>query len=247
MQNGFFISGIAGQMAQSKLDMITNNLANANTVGYMENRGAFSSMFSNKLGRQGDPEQTSSAFLAMSKQYTSTQSGTIRQTGNQTDFAIHGDGFFRVRANDGSIALTRAGNFRINNDGQLVTQGGLPVLDRNDSEITLPIGDITATNDGTIMVNGQQTADLGISMIRDERLIQKAEGVLIKTDPGNIQPADASVSVAHGAVEDSNVNSIMSMAALVDTMRSYQSMMKVIEQYNQMAGQISDKVGLVQA
>ena len=93
MQLGFFISGVAGQMAQNKMDTISHSLANANTVGYMEDRSSFSSKFSNEMGREGQPNQTSTAYLSMDKQYVSTKAGTIRQTGADLDFSIQGNGF----------------------------------------------------------------------------------------------------------------------------------------------------------
>jgi flagellar basal body rod protein FlgG len=246
MQLGFFISGVGGQMAQYKLDNISHNLANANTVGYMEDRAAFSSFMSSELGREGAPEQTSSAFLSMNKQYVSTESGTIRHTGNGLDFAIRGNGYFRVRADDGQEVLTRAGNFKLDADGNLLTQGGQPVLDQGGSPIVLPRGEISATDNGTIYVNGEPAADLGIATIKDTRRIQKLAGVLLRTPADNIGEPDKGVAVVQGSLQDSNVNSILAMAQMVDTMRGYQSMMKVVEQYNQQAGLLNDKVGVVQ-
>lgn len=246
MQLGFFISGVAGQMAQGKLDNISNNLANANTTGYLEDRTAFSSLVSNKMGRNGAPDKTSSSFLSMNRQYISTQAGTIHHTGASLDFAIRGNAYFRVRMSDGNEGFTRAGNFKLDADGNLLTQGNLPVLDNNSNPIQLSAGKITATNNGTIYVNGEPVADLGIAMINDERKIQKVAGVLITTPASNIAEADKTVAVIQGSLEDSNVNSIKLMAQMVDTMRGYQSMMKIVEQYNQQAGLINDKVGTVQ-
>ncbi len=246
MQLGFYISGVAGQMAQSKLDNISNNLANANTTGFLEDRIAFSSFLSNKMGSEGAPDKTSSAFPSVNRQYISTQAGMIRHTGSDFDFAIRGNAYFRVRMNDGSEALTRAGNFKLNADGNLLTQGNLPVLDQSGSPILLPTGNVIATQDGTIYVNGAVVANLGLSMIKDERQIQKMAGVLIRTPASNITKADNTVSVVHRSVEDSNVNSIKAMAQMIDTMRAYQSMMKVVEQYNQQAGLLNDRVGMVQ-
>jgi len=246
MQLGFLISGVAGQMAQGKLDNISNNLANANTVGYLEDRVAFSSFLSSKMGAEGAPGQTSSSSISMNRQYISTQAGTIRHTGSDFDFAIRGDAYFRVRMNNGQEALTRAGNFKINADGNLLTQGNLPVLDQSGSPIKLPIGEITATQNGTIYVNNKKIADLGLSMLKDERQIQKAAGVLITTPANNMTQADNTISVLQGSVEDSNVNSIKAMAQMIDTMRAYQSMMKIVEQYNQQAGLLNDRVGMVQ-
>jgi len=246
MQLGYLMAGVAGDMAQQKLDTISNNLANVNTAGYMEDRSSFASQFSNAMGREGDPEKTSAAFLSMNKQYVSTQAGSIHYTGADFDFAINGKAYFRVQLADDSVALTRAGNFKIDADGNLLTQGDLAVLDKAGSPIQLPVGDISATKDGTIYVNGNPVAELGLSMLRDERRMMKAEGVIIKTPNDNIIDADASVSVHHGSLEDSNVNAILSMVSMIDTMRNYQSTMKIVEQYNQQAGLLNDRVGVVQ-
>jgi len=247
MQLGFFISGGGAQMAQNRLDTISNNLANVNTTGYMEDRSAFSSMFSSKIGREGAPEQTSAAYLSLNKQYTSTQPGPIRETGAQFDFAIHGDGFFRVQMQDGTEALTRAGNFKMDAQGNLKTQGNQAVLDNNGAPVVLPIGEISANSSGDISVNGEPVTSLGIAMVTDPRLIEKMEGVLIRTSPTNIVPADDSVAVKHGALEESNVNSVLAMASMISTMREYESMMKVIENYNQQVSLLNDRVGVVQA
>lgn len=246
MNLGFYISGVAGQMAQNKLDGIANNLANVNTVGYMQDRTAFSSMFSNQIGRTGAPDSTSAAYLSTNTQYISTESGNIRQTGGDLDFAINGKGYFRVQMQDGSEALTRAGNFKTDGEGTLLTQNGLKILDKNGAPIQLPTGKVSATENGSIYVNGQPVADLGISMITDPKQMEKLGGVLIKTPPTNTTPADNTISVHQGSLEDANVNSVLAMTQIVDTMRSYQSMMKVVEQYNQIASQLSDRVGMVQ-
>jgi len=246
MQLGFLMAGVAGEMAQNKLDTISNNLANVNTAGYMEDRSSFSSKFSNAMGREGAPNQTSAAFLSMNKQYVSTQAGSIRQTGGDFDFAINGKAYFRVQMADGSEGLTRAGNFKIDADGNLLTQGNQSVLDTGGAAIQLPVGDVSATKNGAIFINGEPVAELGLSMIRDERLIRKVEGVIIKTSEDNIIAANDSVSVHQGSLEASNVNAILAMASLIDTMRGYQSTMKIVEQYNQQAGLLNDRVGVVQ-
>jgi len=246
MNLGYYISGVASQMSQNKMDGIAHNLANVNSVGYMEDRTSFSSMFSGNMAREGVPSKTSAAFLSTNTQYVSTRAGTIRQTGNDLDFSIHGDGYFRIQMKDGTEALTRAGNFKLDAEGTLLNQSGLAVLDKNGGPIQLPVGKISATENGALYVNGQPVAELGIAMIQDSRTIQKIAGSLIRTGQENIRPADGSVSLHQGELEDANVNSVLAMTQIVDTMRTYQSMMKVVEQYNQLAGQLSDRVGVVQ-
>jgi len=254
MQLGFFNAGVGGKMAQIKLDAISHSLANANTTGYMEDHTSFSSFFSNKMSREGVPGKTSSAFISADKQYVSTQAGIFRNTGNNLDFAIHGDAYFRVKMPNGEEALTRAGNFKMDAEGNLLTQGNLAVLDKSGSPIQLPAGKISITDDGSIYVDNntsddtaaQQVAQLGLSSIKDARQIRKIAGVLLKTPANNIGEAGSSIAVRQGEVEASNVNSVLAMTKMIDTMRSYQSTMKIVEQFNQQAGLLNDRVGVVQ-
>jgi len=253
MQRGFFVSGVAGTMAQQKLDTISHNLANVNTAGYKANRTAFSTIFTNQASAAGGPKQTPAAYLGMGGQYIDVREGITKQTGNELDFAIRGDGYFRVMKEDGTEALTRAGNFKLDSEGNLLTQGGLKVLDTAGVPITLISGAISVTQEGAIYVdtdgNGQiiaqAVAELGIVTINDLTQIKKGDFTTIETPQENTTPAGPEVSVHQGSLEGSNVNSVLAMTELMAAMRSYQSMMKVVEQYNQLAGQVSERVGIV--
>ncbi len=244
MERGFFITGVAGQMAQNRLDSISHNLANVNTAGYRADRTAFSTMFTRKLATGS--AVLPAAYPTLNRQYIDTSSGEIRHTGRALDVAINGDAYFKVQMSDGRIALTRAGNFRLDGDGRLTTWKGLPVLDAANAPIELPRGEVGITASGAIYVDNQPVADLGIVQVVDARQLSKAAGSLLLTPETNLQPADASITVEQGALEQSNVNAILAMAELVDTMRSYQSMMKMIEQYNHIASQLNDRVAVVQ-
>jgi len=254
MQRGFFVSGVAGTMAQQKLDTISHNLANVNTAGYKAARTSFSTIFTNQASASGDVKQVPAAYLDMGGQYIDVSEGIMKQTGNELDFAIRGDGYFRVMKEDGTEALTRAGNFKLDAEGNLLTQGGLQVLDTAGAPITLISGPISVTQEGAIYVdndgNGtalpQAVAELGIVTINDLTKITKDDFTTIVTDAGNTTPAGPEVSVHQKTLEGSNVNSVLAMTELMAAMRSYQSMMKVVEQYNQLAGQISERVGTVQ-
>ncbi|MFQ5518533.1 MAG: flagellar hook-basal body complex protein, partial [Mariprofundus sp.] len=131
MQRGFFISGVAGTMAQQKLDTISHNLANVNTAGYKSDRVSFSTIFTSQTSPGGKVEQAPAAYLGMGNQFIDTSEGVAKTTGNELDFTIRGDGYFRIMREDGSEAYTRAGNFRLDVDGNLLTEGGLPVLDNS--------------------------------------------------------------------------------------------------------------------
>ncbi|MDQ6989848.1 MAG: flagellar basal body rod C-terminal domain-containing protein, partial [Mariprofundaceae bacterium] len=145
-----------------------------------------------------------------------------------------------------STALTRAGNFSRDAEGNLVTQGGLAVLDDGGSPITLPEGKVSGTNEGMIYVNNEQVAQLALVSIIDEKNIRQEAGTLLLTPPENTKSSVGSTVVQHGALESSNVNAVLAMTEMVATLRAYESTMKVVEQYNDLASQLSGSVGKVQ-
>ena len=197
MQRGFFVSGVAGTMAQQKLDTITHNLANVNTAGYRADRASFSTIFTSQASASGDVKQVPAAYLSMGEQYIDVREGVIKQTDNELDFAIRGDGYFRVMKEDGVEAYTRAGNFRLDAEGNLLTQGGLSVLDVSGAPITLTSGAISVTQEGAIYVDadgtGLATAEsstqLGIVTINDLTQIRKGNFTVIETPQENTSPA----------------------------------------------------------
>jgi len=244
MQRGFFVSGVGAQMTQTRLSDIAHNMANVNTAGYLASQTSFSTiMVRNMQTQQG---QLPAAYLTLDKQYMDTKEGLIRQTGNDLDFAIEGNGYFRVRAADGQEALTRAGNFRLDGDGNLLTQNGLQVLDSNGQPINLPAGKLTASTDGALSVNGNPVSQLGIVSLKDPTLITQLGDSMFRTPESNKGAADPKATLQEGVLEGSNVNAILEMTKMIDAMRSNQSMLKVVEQYNQQAGLLIDRVGVVQ-
>ncbi len=247
MNRGFYISGVAGHMTGNKLDNISHNLANVNTVGFMRDRVGFSTVLAN-MGNNGSGTKAA-AYMTMDHQFISPDKGLLHKTGNDFDFAIQGNGFFKVQMQDkqGNVSqgYTRAGNFHIDAEGTLLTEGGLPVLDASDQKITLPPGTMRATSDGKISVNGEQVAQVGLYQINDMSKVHKASGTVLKTDASNITKAGASIALQQGTLEGSNVNSVLMMVEMMQNSRSNQSMMKLLEQYNQQEGLLNDKVGRV--
>jgi flagellar basal-body rod protein FlgF len=244
MALGFYIAGSAGQMAQHKLNDISHNLANVNTTGYMANRSAFTTQFSQQMA--GDSTQKPAAFAKFGNQFIALEEGSIKTTGNDLDFAIQGNGFFRIGLPDGSEAYTRAGNFKLDANGMLLTQGGQSVLDSGGSAIQLQAGQIIVNQEGILSVDGNRAAELGLVQIRDASKIEKVGDALLKTPADNINKTPEGMTVHQGSLEGSNVNAILAMTELIDTMRSYQATMKVVEQFNEQASLLNNKVGRVQ-
>ncbi|MBA4111886.1 MAG: flagellar basal-body rod protein FlgF [Verminephrobacter sp.] len=122
-----FQHGLSGLNAASKnLDVIGNNIANANTTGFKASRAEFAEMVAASMGAGGGNNYGIGVEVAAVAQQFSQ--GNVTVTGNNLDVAINGNGFFKVQQADGSSAYTRAGNFKLDKTGDLVTNGGAQVM-----------------------------------------------------------------------------------------------------------------------
>ena len=194
----------------------------------------------------GEVVANPTSYSTYANEYIDLREGTIKQTGNDLDFAIQGEAFFRVGLADGQEAYTRAGNFMLDSDGNLLTKSGMPVLDNGGSAIRLPAGTITAGEDGTLYVKGAPVASLGMVTIKDASQLERLGNAMITTPVDNTAEAESNIVVHQGAVEGSNVNAVLTMTEMVATTRSFESTMKIIDQYNQQANQLYDRVGILQ-
>lgn len=122
-----FQHGLSGLNASSKnLDVIGHNIANANTTGFKASRAEFAEMVAASMGAGGGNNYGIGVEVAAVAQQFSQ--GNVTVTGNNLDVAINGNGFFKVQQSDGSAAYTRAGNFKLDKSGDLVTNGGAQVM-----------------------------------------------------------------------------------------------------------------------
>ena len=122
-----FQHGLSGLNASSKnLDVIGHNIANANTTGFKASRAEFAEMVAASMGAGGGNNYGIGVEVAAVAQQFSQ--GNVTVTGNNLDVAINGNGFFKVQQPDGSAAYTRAGNFKLDKTGDLVTNGGAQVM-----------------------------------------------------------------------------------------------------------------------
>ncbi len=124
-----FQTGLSGLNAASKsLDVIGNNIANANTVGMKSSRAEFADLVASSVGSGGGGGNSAGigvAVATVSQQFTQ---GNINITGNNLDVAINGGGFFQVTKTDGSTAFTRDGQFKLDKDGNIITNTGANVM-----------------------------------------------------------------------------------------------------------------------
>ncbi len=235
---------LSGAIANDKkFDIISNNLANANTNGFKKSKVSFASMLPiqdeetieiNK--KRQIPENFKkgvfNTFAFVNKVKTDFSQGYLKETGNDFDFAINGDGFFSVKDGNGKIKYTRDGNFLVNNKGFLVDRDGDNVLDNKNNPIKIPAENVKLVNvdeKGNIYVNDNLVAKLSIVDFSDKtKLSRIGDNKFIITDP-KIKPEESkNYSIYQGYLEGSNINIVKEMTALIEIMRSYQATQKVI-------------------
>lgn len=213
-----------GQMA-----ITANNLANANSPGFREQVAAFRAV---PMG--GDGANTR-AFAIDTTPGSNFQAAAFQSTGNPFDLAIQGDGFFVVRRQDGSEALTRAGNFRTNAAGELITASGLQVLG-DSGPILIPANSSPPQigEDGTVVVfdgTSPQPQNLGrVRIVKpDPKSLSRTADGLFESNGALAQGSDASLAVKQGYVEGSNVSVAAAMVALVSQQRLFDLNVKMIQ------------------
>ncbi len=213
----------------------TNNLANANTDGFLADLTAFKAMYVNGAG------YASRAYTMAEVPSSDFTPGMVVSTGRQLDIAVEGSGFFAVQAKDGAEAYTRAGNLRMEPSGLLVTGSGLPVLG-NGGPITIPpVQKLDIGIDGTISIVplGQESSATiildRIKLVKTEssNLVKGNDG-LVRTRDGAELESDASLRVVSGALEASNVNPISSLVEMISLSRRYESQIKLMKTAEEM-------------
>ncbi|KGM49761.1 flagellar hook-basal body complex protein [Pseudooceanicola atlanticus] len=198
-----------------EMQIVANNIANAATTGYRQE----GLVFSEYVQRVADGPSVSMATANVRR--TSMMQGALTQTGNRFDFAIEGDGFFLIETPQGE-RLTRAGSFSASANGDLVTNDGFRVLDSGGAPVFVPAGagDISAAADGTLSVDGQPLAQIGIVRPIDPNGMTREDGVMFEADAG-FEPVE-NPRVVQGFIESSNVDPISQIARMIQVQRAYE-------------------------
>jgi len=212
--------GVAGLFRQEKkYDIIANNLSNLQTVGYKKDVPVFHRVFSEALSSSlaGDPVESVTVF----------QQGDLQATGNQLDMAVEGEGFFKIKTPNG-IRYTRAGNFRLNQDGVLIQSNGYPVLGGG-REINLRGNNVVIDKDGTISVDGSNQGKIDLVTFPDLNGLQKEGQTLFKLakEQDEIEPKQSQIE--QGSLEFSNVNALEEMVKMIDSLRTFQGCYKLVQ------------------
>jgi len=253
MQNALLI-GLSRQMTlERQMDVVANNIANANTNGFKADHSLFEE-FLNSNAREDN-------FIGADRRVSYVQDrGTFRDVGpgpmemtkNPLDMAISGDAYFAVQANGGE-RYTRDGKFSLNATGQLVNSDGSLVLGTGGPITFQPTDhDINIAPDGTITVlEGTAKTDSirgKIKMVSfdDPAKLTKLGANLYDTGSAVQQPATKS-TVEQGYIEKSNVNSVGEMTRMVEVMRSYTAIANLLQQQSDLHKSAIEKLADVPA
>lgn len=244
-------SGMAAQ--QLNIDVISNNLANVNTVGFKKSRADFQDLLYQSLRPAGTASgpgtqvptgiQLGSGVRPVSVQKLFTQ-GDFQQTQNELDIAIEGEGFFQVTQPDGTLAYTRAGSFKRDRDGRIVTSDGFPL----EPAITIPPDAlrISIAQDGTVSVTQQGSSQpISVGQIELARFVNPSGLTSIGRNlflpsaasgdatPGT--PGDTGLgTLIQGFLESSNVDIASELVNMIIGQRAYEINSKAIQTSDEM-------------
>lgn len=222
MIRGLYTSASSMMARRTVQEVVTNNLANLNTVGFKRDRVAFRNML-DAQNLVGDED----ASQGVEYIETDFSGGQFKQTDNPLDFALEGEGFFAVQ-NGNQKFYTRNGNFKLGIDGELLTANGYQVLGEN-GPIFLREQNIVVDKDGTISSKDLVIGKLLIVNFDEPNRLKKA-GNNFFTKPNTLkEPVPIETSIKQGSLEESNVNPLEEMVNLILVSRDYSQSQKSIQ------------------
>lgn len=246
MVRGLYIASSGMNVQSKRLDTISNDLANANTVGYKKTDTvvtSFPEMLMARISKQDvQPLGNVSLGVRIDSTYTNFSNGSVTKADGGISAAIQGDGFFSVQTPQG-VGYTRDGSFIVNADEELVTSEGYKVLGTNG-----PIkfegflekgGDVGISTDGQVSLNGETIDQLALVSFEDNQQLQKRED--------NLYTGAATIpfkgSILQGFLESSNVNVVSAMVDMISVSRAYEANQKMIQTQDTLLGKAVNDLG----
>lgn len=207
----------------NEMQVVANNLANMSTTGYRAEGVVFAEMVQ-RLPAEGG----SVAMTATRGGYTEGVQGRLVRTGGTFDIGIQGDGFFQIETPSGN-RLSRGGSFTPDQNNELVTMDGYPVLDAGGARVFIPpdARNVTIASDGTVDVNGLAVAQIGLFNVADPDLLNRTDGVMFVPDEA-LLPVENPVMM-QGFLEQSNVDPIAEITRMIEVQRAFELGQKLLD------------------
>jgi flagellar basal-body rod protein FlgF len=240
MAYGLYIAAEGAQVQSTRLEMLSNNIANAATPGFKRELAVFQARYAEATQRGQDYPGSRSindlgGGIELLGSRTDFSQGSMSKTGSETDMAIGGDGFFVVKRGNQNM-LTRAGNFEFSADGTLQNPDGYPVMSEDGQPIVVDpaAGPITVTSSGAVQQAGATIASVAIVQPQSLGDLAKAAGNLF-TPLGPTTPlAPEQRQVLPGHLEQSGVKPAQEMIEMIETSRVFEANSNMIHYQDQM-------------
>lgn len=229
-----------------RLDVISNNLANANTPGFRRDvpvSRSFGEQLADELGAAGvgSPELRAALLEERTTRVTDQHPGTLRFTGNPLDVAVEGDGFLTLEGANGPV-YSRMGSLSLDPGGRLVGAGGLPVLGI-DGEIQLSTSTPRIDAEGVIWEDEQPVGQLKLARFdAPDGLRKLGSGLFAGAEP---QPPsdDRPLRVRQEHLESSNVSVMSEMVLLIGLMRRFETTQRLVQNWDESMAQAVRTIG----
>jgi flagellar basal-body rod protein FlgG len=237
----------------TRMAVISNNIANVNTTGYKQSRGVFQDlMYQNvrQVGSQStqDTQLPSGMYLGTGVRVVATEKvytqGSLTNTANSLDVAIQGNGFFQVLKPDGTTAYTRDGTLQLNAQGQLVTSTGYTI--QPPITVSATTTSVTIGSDGTVsavLAGASAPTTIGsmtlASFINPAGLEATGSNLLVESAASGAPTVgtpglNGLGTLQQGSLESSNVNVVQELVSMIETQRAYEMNSKAVQSTDQM-------------
>lgn len=234
MFRSIYASGTAMLTQEKRMDIISNNVANANTTGFKEDELISRSFRDELISRLDETNMVNKVRevgpynhgIHVDQVITAFGGGAMIDTQNYTDAAIEGDGFFVLNTNEGE-RYSRNGEFKVTNEGILVNQNGFAVLGQN-GQINVGNGEFKINRSGDVYnSDGEYVDTIRLAAFDNNALLRKQGDNLYYNTTANMQESTA--TIRQGFIEGSNVNMVSAMVDMIKTYRNYETNQRVIQ------------------
>ena len=252
------LSAAKGQ--ERLLEVLANNVANANTGGFKEQKVSFKSLLSNPWQSYRNPHPPAAfqrnmedifplkgnemGYTSASEVSTRFEQGPLQETENNLDIAVQGDGFFTLETAFGE-RFTRDGSFALTPEGTLVTKNGAVVQGENGPITGLSEGDLRISELGDVFSGERFVDKLRLRSFSEPAYLQRLGDSLFVHDGAPENFKDFEGKVSQGYVEGSNVNPMANMANMITAHRTYEALQKAIQSQDKTMEKGANEIGMV--
>jgi len=261
MNRSMWVAKTGLDAQQTRMAVISNNLANVNTTGFKRGRAAFEDLLYQNVRQAGaqssqDTQLPTGLSLGTGVRTVATEKiftqGNLQQTNNSLDVAIEGRGFFQILLPDGSLAYSRDGSYQLDNNGQMVTSNGYilqPGITIPANTLSMTIGEdgivtvLTQGNSAPTQVGNLQMSDFinpaGLQAIGQNLFLETAASGSPQTGTPGLNGLGR---VIQGSLETSNVNTVEELVNMIETQRAYEMNSKAISTADQMLQYVNNNL-----